>query len=314
MEKVKNEEVTRLLQKAADCKRLRLPSQIQFDIKDDVLSVMIEGEGVIKNMQTDTSAFEGWIVCLKAYINGIQRVVLNWNDPCYNVKEEYRKREEKHYNRFLMRAALFEKSYGWFSIDDSRRVEIDRCWEAMSKLVLNYPKSQADKTAQKEEANLEREIVAKMGPIADHQLPVGLFSGSLIANNAFTPRAASQIDIWQLNGDELSIYELKADKNKAVGIISELMFYANAMRLFVNHVIDYPTEFAASETSYRHAKELYDWIRHDRIKKINAVFLTNALHPLIEKAKEKILQILNEPANKTGICFAHEEVSKYTQR
>ena len=54
-----------------------LPSNIDFNFFDDILQVVLKSESVSGNMQEDSSAFEGWILCIKS--------VLENND--YSVKK-----------------------------------------------------------------------------------------------------------------------------------------------------------------------------------------------------------------------------------
>ncbi len=213
-----------------------------------------------------------------------------------------------------MRVALFQENYRWVRIAESKTEEIDKHKETWKSLVMNYPISESKEQAadNKGEAILEREITKEMQKeqgISDHQLPVGLFKEFVLEKNTFTPRNGSQIDIWQLSGNTLNIYELKDKKNKSVGIISELMFYANVMYLFLNQDINYPPDFQKTNKNYRHEANLYTAVNNKAIKNINAVFLNYSFHSLIEKNIEGVLAILNE--NKYRITFLSEKVSKY---
>lgn len=193
---------------------IRFPKYISFSIKGNRLFVNIVAKGVTANMQTDSSAFEGWIICLKACLsNEICDVVLSWEIPVFD-EDEKDKTLKQHYNRFVFRAMMFETVYSWVSVSSDNRDEINRLIKKLPHVVINYPKSKSkDKVSDngkvhKGEAILERQLVTVMResvPITDHQLPVGLFERTVKTKNALTPRGASQIDIWQLDHGILRI-------------------------------------------------------------------------------------------------------------
>lgn len=63
-------------------KNFRLPSEMDFTIQDNVLIIEMTEKGLISNMQTDAAAFEGWAVCLKAWLpNLINQVVITGHTP-----------------------------------------------------------------------------------------------------------------------------------------------------------------------------------------------------------------------------------------
>ena len=81
----------------------KLPSNIDVKISGDCLFINLKGKGVIANMQTDESAFEGWCIVLKAALPEIGSVILDWDSPAYIAGKE--NVQKAHYTRFLMRAA-----------------------------------------------------------------------------------------------------------------------------------------------------------------------------------------------------------------
>lgn len=312
---MKKDKILKELQKTKSS--LRFPKYINFEINDDCLNVHIEGNGVVKNMQENSSAFEGWIVCIKAWMN-INKVKLNWSAPdeIYHKDEKEKNRQKKHYNRFLMRVIFFKDNYSWVEVDKSKEGILNESRSAFPTFVLNYPKSESkekvseSETKNQKERELELKLVKKIkGDVVNHQLPVGVFKNTVSTETTFAPRSASQIDLWSLEKNALSIYELKCKSNNEVGIISELMYYANIMNLFVNGMIKYPDELKKSKTNFRNEKELYDAICKKQIKELNAVFLNYTFHPLIEFKKSKVLEILNE--NKSKIKFNQEIVTDY---
>ncbi len=287
-------------------KRVTLPRNIDFCIQDDTLYLTVKLQGVIKNMQEDCSAFEGWCICIKAALPEVNHVVLSWEQPANEVAN-------LHYNRFLMRVASFLAEYSWFSIDGKHTEEVRNVQNLLNGecLYVNYPKSEAKEVVdekKKPEAYRERMEVKKLqdgGLMAGHQLPVGLFDGKVSKSTSFTPRGASQVDLWQVVDKALRVFELKCKDNKKVGIISELMFYANTMYYLKEGLIRYPSDVAVAK-DYRNFKELYQLIAGKLIDKIDAVFMVQELHPLFDAYKRKILEILND--NKFGIRYYIEEI------
>lgn len=305
-------------------KNITFPSQITFSTSENTLRMHVKGNGVRDNMQTDGSAFEGWAICLRAcFPNEIEKLELGWEEPKYSTKEEERSRQEKHYNRFVLRAMLFQDIFDWVFIKKENQEEINTVRNILSVLLINYPKSESKKKVaesdkiNKGEARLERqmvEIMRKTIDITDHQLPVGLFKKEVKSENTFTPRGASQIDIWQLDEDILRIYELKDENNDKVGIISELMFYANIMRLLVKGVIKYPDSINTEKQYYRHIQDLYKAITSQKVKSIEAVFLNFTFHPLIDYCIDNVLAIINSGMNKVGVSFKKEQVNNILEQ
>lgn len=279
---------------------VELPSEIDFRINNNTLYLNVGGKGVIQNMQCDGAAFEGWAICIKAAVPEIRNVVMSWDKPRYSKETGIEGRQRKHYNRFLMRVASFRDNYSWFSIDSGHDEDVNSVRNLFENrcLLMNYPKSKAKSIVDKDkkrEAFLEREkvkVLREHVPLTDHQLPVGLFVNEVKASNTFTPRGASQIDIWQVENTTLKVFELKATKNEKVGIISELMFYANTMYYLKEGMIRYPCTIRSAK-NFRHIKDLWKVIEDHLIFKIDAIFMTEKLHTLFEARKEEILKILN---------------------
>lgn len=278
------------------------------------LYINLKGKGVVANMQTDESAFEGWCIVLKAAIPEIEQVILNWEDPIYHIGKETT--QKAHYMRFLMRVSNFRCAYTWFSVSDCRCGEVNEMKKILDskELVVNYPNKGCNPKIDKEkkpEAYLERKLVSlwrKECPVTDEQLPVGLFRNGVVSKaTTLTPRGASQIDLWQLDGNTMRVYELKVRGNESVGIISELMFYVCTIRNIVNGYINYPNLDKAK--SYRHLKDFADAVADNRIKNIVGYFTAPRLHPLMESdyIKNQIFMILN--ANNLGIEFEYKNIS-----
>ena len=307
------------IQKVTGYDGIKFPAQISFSISGKTLVIHISGTGVRDNMQTDGSAFEGWAISLLAWLpEDISQVMLNWDDPEYSKDEKMRNKQEKHYNRFVMRAMFFEENFEWAFIDESRRKEIDEVKRVIPLLVINYPKSDSkeeiaeNEKVNKGEAKLERQIVNTLRgdiELSDHQLPVGLFRKEVNSKNNFTPRGASQIDIWQLENDVMRIFELKDETNNKIGIISELLFYANTISLLVKGKIRFPDSLKLEKNNYRHIQELSSAIEHHEINYVEAVFLNYSFHPLIGGRMDRVLSILNLGMKNVHVVFKHMSVN-----
>lgn len=69
--------------------RIKFPDYIYFRLEGNTLNIeivpSIRNTGTVnytcENMQSDNAAFEGWAICLKAWIEGIQNVTLRWDIP-----------------------------------------------------------------------------------------------------------------------------------------------------------------------------------------------------------------------------------------
>ena len=274
-------------------RRIRLPKAIEFKLDGGELRLTVSGKGVVANMQDNGSAFEGWAICIKSRMKEVEKVVVGWEQPDYSRDLKEKNRQQKHYNRFRLRAAFFEENYSWVSIAEKNKKEVEDVKKSIPSLVVNYPSTEASPTAQNDEAKLERELIENNKNMR-HQLPVGLFTDEVLTENTFTPRGASQIDIWELEGNVLKIYELKHAGNKAVGIISELVYYANVMRLLVEGTINYPESLKNKKKDYRGEKALYKAVTEKEIRQIDALFLASDFHPLIGDNLENILNIMNQ--------------------
>lgn len=297
---------------------VKLPKYVTFKINNDVLYIKLKSTGVLDNMQSNCSAFEGWAICIMSYIDCIKSVVLDWESPVYNEKDKNIK--EKHYNRFLLRVLWCIENYKWFSADKSKENELNNFKNGHKSLVMNYPTTQSkDKDRcddgdkiRKREAVLETKVYKRLNESGDgyanHQLPVGLFDDNVQKYSAFTPSKASQIDIWQIKDNKtFRVYELKIPENSTVGIISELMFYANVMhRLFISKEIKYPCEDICNCLNFRGLSKILDV--KNKIKNIEAIFLSDKLHVLINSNLDKILSILN--SNTNNIVYDSMKVSE----
>ena len=259
---------------------------------------------MVANMQEDKSAFEGWSILLKSAMPKINNVILDWENPLFSAN----KTKQAHYNRFLIRVANFKQAYSWFDISKERFSEVEEMQTLLESdtIVVNSPQRPCGSVTnedKKPEAALERELVElwrKDNPITDEQLPVGLFRNGIVSEeNALTPGHASQIDLWQLDNDTMRVCELKAKGNEPIGIISELFYYVCIVKNIASGHIKCPD--ASKAISYRHFKDFAEAVANGKIHKIIGYFIAPRLHPLLEKLKDKVLEILN--GNMLGIQF-----------
>ncbi len=287
---MKKNEVLELLK--SKNRNFRLPKNVDFSIEDNILTIELPKEGLTSNMQTDEAAFEGWVICLKAWIPNIQKVIIRSQVKEYPTTNE-------HYNRFLYRVMKFIETYSWVEADEFKE-EIKKF--KTNKLMVNVPSKEAEKRAEHEEAILEREFCSKEKgnfDAIDHQLPVHLFNGKVGKKMSLTP--SSFLDIWSIKENVLNIYELKLPKNKKVGIISELMFYVNVMTDIMTHNIIIP-----NTSVYRSFNQLYEMQEKNNCKQINGIFLASALHPMIEQRNEEVIAILNNGTFNIPTKFLHQ--------
>ena len=302
-----------------------LPSKIDVSVKDDTLYIIIDADGVLQNMQNDASAFEGWVFCIKSFIPTIIHVIIDWDNPVFSLDEKVQANQRKHFNRFLLRVVWFAEDYSWATVAESKKETIEMFGRRISQLTLNFPlqdsKDKSEKgdndRAMKYEAILETAVYQYLSTLgnANHQLPMGLFDGTVSKATAITPGGASQADLWRIDHDKFYVYELKDcinSDNTHVGIITELMFYANVLyRLFITHDIQYPLEADKFRTDKREKASrglelILDAIHAHSIAQIKAVLLTDRLHPLIEYAKEQLLSDMNQ--GMAAITFEHSTV------
>jgi len=279
---------------------LKLPQYITFSISEDkLLTIYIQEQNRIdkpeilnatcQNMQSDNAAFEGWAICLKAWLSEkIEKVKLQWDEPTFTEKDLY-KAEWCHYNRFLFRCYKFMQAYDWFSIDSKNLKAIEDFQRRYNNLLINSSNKEGDKKSNDENA-VEYEFVDPQRPdvknkltnwyMVDHlhhQLHVGVKANG---KQLFTGRQ-SAIDIWGYDKDSLTIVELKyisnekSAKNIKVGIISELFLYASIMEDLSQGII-------SPEKDIQIPYEIDFFSELNTFRTIRAEMLSNEYHPLIE--------------------------------
>lgn len=291
-------------------RRIILPKYISFKIqKDKKLLLNIEeqkgicdGEEIIlnatcKNMQSDNAAFEGWAICLKAWLPSIiESVELKWDIP-HGIE----KNDNKwcHYRRFLYRVLRFSEQYPWFSVSKSNIDEVEKFKRELHSLQNNNfskipePKGDFDNLSETSveyllSSNLSSYIIKEYDlDFIDRQFPVGVKKNK----KKFFTSGLSAIDLWGAKSETLTIIELKyipknkKSKNIKVGVISELFMYSCIMRDMITGFIARP-----DYTPNKNEDCFYDNIKN--YTKIRANMLANVYHPLIDN--KEIIHILNE--------------------
>ncbi len=298
---MKKEEILRKLRDVSGNTSLRFPTDLGIESNDGILNILVDTKGLEDNMQKDYSAFEGWAIAIKAIVPELSKLVtIKWKGMGLEKGNNF-----NHYRRFLYRILRFEQSYEWVSscpIDQQAKDDLKVLESELTQWVVNYPDSESKEEASKEEARLERllkENLSKIYEKSNHQLPVGLFFQNKNTKNERTPRQGSQIDLWSISGSTLSIYELKKDDNRKVGIVSELMFYVNVMKDLVDHVFHFSE--GAENSNFRSFNSIFDAVNSDSIHHIDGVFLTNDLHPILKQQTAEVFELLNN--NKRGIKY-----------
>lgn len=271
---------------------LRLPSDIEFEIRGNNVEMLLTGAAVGKNMQEDKASFEGWALVLKRW-GKFDQVFLSWDRPSLDPESS----AEAHYQRFLFRVDNFSWHFkSWFSVSAScQKLLTDIKIDDVTDYYLSPPYNERDKNdVQGTESILEYQYslgdwkdALKSVTNADYlnrQLPVGVFHKPVSNKTRILPKNKSAIDIWGISkSEELLVFELKTQRNNKVGIITELYFYSCVM----NRI---------RKGQFRYEK--YNVLNLDRIaktKKIKAYFFAPALHPLIDKTLVDYLNVGTAP-------------------
>ena len=287
----------------------QLPDGIDFKLKNNKLEVTLSQKSINGNMQEDSSAFEGWILCLIAILKNSNDCKINEVSIKLNNKPQFVNITPKE-RQLYYRLYKANQNYSW---KVENLVDIKEAIKFPKNVVLTIPSGEATSDAKNIESRLERLYIEKASD-SDRklyqQMPLGLFDCSVSEKNRLMP--TSFIDLWELKDNEnLKIYELKAKGNKKIGIISELLYYTNLMR----DIIDNNFKFKESKIYYRGLESLRKSLNNRSIKNIIGIFLTHELHPIIDNYKDDILGILNNTG--CGISYTFQEfkdnISDYSE-
>lgn len=275
-----------------------LPSNIDFSFSNSVLGVVLNRKSVFGNMQEDSSAFEGWILCIKSGLENKNYPVKKVNIKFCDGFQMGNSPKEK---QFCYRLRKCCQNYAW-EIPDNKVIHDN--FLSLKEAVLTCPKNDAARieVAQNAEARLERiyiEVQKKKGKVVNQQLPIGLFKDSVSEVNRLT--LTSFLDMWEVEEDFMKVYELKAKGNTKVGIISELLYYIN----MVSDILNGHFHFESKNRDYRGVGTLKESV--GRIKHLQGIFLTDSLHPLISGNKKKLAEAMTFVTGTINVSFAFEE-------
>ena len=280
---------------------IKLPTSVDLEINNGVLRIKINK--INTNMQSDDNAFESWAIILKSWLpDEILAVVL-----VFDISD----REENlgHYNRFLYRVNAMERMYDWFSVETSKKIEVDKFsnWLANTTCAVNVPsKDSSNKpVSPKSERAVETWFVKDDKPsqlnrrtgteVLFNQLPVGLFESEVKTVNSIFTRGASAIDIWGIETQKiLHIFELKCGVNDSAGIISETCFYANLLKdLYIDKSI-------TLNKAKKSVERGFDLLYTSNFNQMKVHYLVEKLHPLID---ERVIGLIQKGYAKIQIDF-----------
>lgn len=311
---------------------IRMPGNI--DITEDNEYVVMtflnkKSVGLAKeknlNMQDTNAAFEGWAAAIYAHYgkeNG-KKIKL---DAEFELEKNFE--GKGHYDRFLYRVLRFSEQYEWFvlseKLEEVKTAFAGFIYDNKMKLTNNYPDSKGKEPDEQEENNngacsehiVElwminggRKALCKALGIDENttiynQLPVGLFKGSTATANRIFTGGKSAIDMWTITEDKFYMLELKFC-NKMVGIVTEAFFYIN----FVRDLITLEGDFVLNKNMKKTVRG-YELIldNEHKCKEFCSVMLADAIHPLINKETEAVLNDNNKGIEYRRIKYDFENI------
>ena len=277
--------------------KVRFPSKINFSICGTKLNIEIKNEAVFNNMQTDSSSFEGWAICLKAWLPDIiKEVELVWDIP--NEKED-ESNKWLHYHRFLYRALRFDEFYDWFSVSTTNQLELENFKKKLVGLQNNCfsrkPLLKGNQKNRLSETIIEYYLANDFSKqlrdcldldFIDRQFPVGVKKDG----RPFFTGGRSAIDLWGTKDNKLTIIELKYNgtesSNIKVGIISELFMYSCIMRDILKGVISTP-----NRSPNDNEMQFYENSKKHQYTHIEARMLSDRYHPLLSNSN--VIDVMN---------------------
>lgn len=272
----------------AQKRRITAPRDIEMVMNEKgAVTMTMTRAGVVGNMQSNSSCFEGWSLALKRWVPECTGVLLLWQDP-----EPMTENESGHYQRFLFRAIKFSESISWFHINDAcKKLLQESVLKGDDPLTLNQQGSRPELTEptgtlnELSENQLEiklvtnKEINAKLKNLSDatfisNQLPVGLFRDSVKKKNLIFTGGKSAVDIWGINKDKkvAKLFELKKAGSIPIGIITELLFYSFVVSLVQSGRVKLPSSLGIQDT-----------------QKVDGFLIGPEFHPLIDTESLSIL-------------------------
>lgn len=318
-----------------------ISKEVDFYTSADEKKLKIHIKSPQANMQDNEAAFEAWALIFHCK-EGCD-VVLSFNELDWDNNIVISSSEQAHYMRFLYRVWKFsEQMKPWFDIDEDKQSIVNVFKTQFSTLIdnnniiNNIPESEA-KISQVDNSKLNKlehfventfvridearnmlaEIVKKKdGTVLKNlhnQLPNGLFRGccqnDISKANRIFPTGF--VDLWGISeNNELCIFELKVAEsevdNRAVGIVSELFFYANYCKdIFMGK------NYSRSTTKFRGYDKIMEAVgKNDGITKIKAYFLSPKYHTRIEEYITNIKNSLNDNVTEIEYVFLNYDFKK----
>lgn len=284
---------------------IRFPKGLDIHELNHTVAISMQ-DGIVKNMQENSAAFEGWILCIKAAVDtnaANYKFILDWKEPVHPNKVD-----QQHYQRFLYRVFKFDElcggDGGWFTVKDKHKLTTLKIrYNNDTRYFLNMPSSEDSERINDSKNNventLENYIVKNQSYLSSlksicnaklkRQLPVGVFKDDVCKENTILPRSKSAIDIWGVYKNALYLFELKAKNNNKVGALSELFFYAMIMHDVQNKNI---SRGIAKNDDVRCTNRIIAYI------------LAPSRHPLITKRAFSVINNAFEKKN-MKITFGH---------
>ena len=292
---------------------VRLPAEGVMSVAGDADHAVIDLESgaIVRNMQDNAAAFEGWSLALRHWC-GAEKVTLRWQPPVVPLvlKKDDLVRE-RHYQRFLYRVERFSSLFNWF---DVATPDLFARWrhlynkEYFLNVAGNGPNTPSDEVAESSMAKPEYDLECRLQTdpdfhkhykfareaLIDRQFPVGLFSEATpTAASAVFPGGKGAIDLVCLDHRHLWLFELKAEKNIPIGTIAELLFYGSVMRDAVMG------KFKFGRIAGGRAKVRPEML--GQVNEITGVMLGHDLHPLI--SDPKLIGLLNNAVENQWNCI-----------
>jgi hypothetical protein len=262
-------------------RNIKLPDANNFRLSRNsgTVRLSLSSKAVVRNMQANTAAFEGWLMALKAWLH-IEKAVLHWDAP--------EKTNDGHYQRFLYRVSRFNDLFSnWFEVAPECLTHLDKSMIEGPVFFNAATKSPKDIPDDKSKESMLEKNLVKSGWLATtfalnpdlvgRQFPVGLFRKTVSRNTKIFTGGKSAIDLVGIEDHprRLWVFELKADGNQSMGIVSELFFYV----LFMRDVIDGKFSFQGSSPRIEGRLHHGDLAG---IKEIRGCLLAPTMHPLLD--------------------------------
>ncbi len=317
--KVKKD-ILNALKKAAPGRAIRLPRDLDFEYSGKTLTITIYDKGVgygypnskgnilHLNMQNDGAAFEGWAIVIRTYWNKSEQYNVKLKADCAlpNVRETFIEKlhpevSSGHYGRFLYRAYKFREEFEWFELDEeieqATNYYMDLVTDKERKVTNHLPKGEAgnnrkpeiraEKAFSEHPDELVKITYGRISGDVNRQLNCWLESGD--GKYQFLTDGKSAIDLWNMSNSTLHIFELKAKNNIKVGIISELFFYSEYCTDFYGKYARFESRNPKDTENVRGYADLYNGQTKGKINSVEAYFLADNYHPLVNEETVKTL-------------------------